>query len=199
MTSDERSTTVATGRFAAPCLVIGIGNEIRGDDAAGIAVARRVREAAHPQIEIAEADGDVGDLLGAWADRELVILVDATSSGGPAGGIVRYKGGRDPIPNVFVRQVSSHGLGLSESLEIGAALDLMPRRYIVYGVEGSSFDTGADLTKEVAAAVDEVSRRILDEVAGALAQVLPETETGYAEVDTSGEPTAVAVGAGEER
>jgi Ni,Fe-hydrogenase maturation factor len=47
-------------------LVIGIGNPDRGDDAAGLAVARNVRAAAPAGVAVIELDGDQLALLDAW-------------------------------------------------------------------------------------------------------------------------------------
>ena len=50
--------------------------------------------------------------------------------------------------------MSTHGFGLAEALELARALGQLPRRCIVYAIEGASFETGAPLSPEVAAAVD---------------------------------------------
>jgi hydrogenase maturation protease len=45
---------------------IGIGNPDRGDDAVGLAVARRVRDAAPGGVTVKELDGDQLTLLDEW-------------------------------------------------------------------------------------------------------------------------------------
>jgi hydrogenase maturation protease len=45
-------------------VVVGVGNDWRGDDAAGLVVARRLREAGIPTVEVG---GDPAALLDAWA------------------------------------------------------------------------------------------------------------------------------------
>jgi len=66
-------------RLGAP-LVVGIGNDLRGDDAVGLEVARHVREMAGDELDVLETGGDVGQLLEAWSERSLVILVDAVQA-----------------------------------------------------------------------------------------------------------------------
>jgi hydrogenase maturation protease len=55
----------------------GIGNADRGDDAAGLAVARLVRAAAPAGVTVLELDGDQLELLDARDGAAEVYLVDA--------------------------------------------------------------------------------------------------------------------------
>ena len=54
-----------------------MGNEWRGDDAAGLLVARRLKEDRLPQVRIAECLGTVTAMQEAWKDAAGVIVVDA--------------------------------------------------------------------------------------------------------------------------
>ena len=56
--------------------VIGVGAEARGDDAAGLLVARLLGAAAPPDVEILESAGDAGDLLTLLEDADRVLVVD---------------------------------------------------------------------------------------------------------------------------
>ena len=47
-------------------LVIGIGNDFRGDDAAGLMVARRLRGTPLHDVEIVESAGDAAALMELW-------------------------------------------------------------------------------------------------------------------------------------
>ena len=51
---------------------------------------------------------------------------------------------------------STHDLGLSDAIELGRALDLLPARLVVLGIEGRTFELGAPLSPEVARAADDV-------------------------------------------
>src|SRR5215469_10174685 len=63
--------------------VIGMGAEDRGDDAAGLLVARLLRVAAPPGVEVHESAGDAGSLLELIEGADRVILVDAARGGTP--------------------------------------------------------------------------------------------------------------------
>ena len=59
---------------------------------------------------------------------------------------------------------STHLLGVAEAVELARALDRLPGRTIVYGIEGAVFDTGAELTEAVATAAALVAASIRREL-----------------------------------
>jgi hydrogenase maturation protease len=145
-------------------LVIGIGNRFRGDDGAGLRVIDLVPDLIDSAAEVVESDGDLAELLHLWSSRRLVVIVDATSGGGAPGTIVRFDATRDSIPDVFIRHLSSHSLGLAESIEMGTVLGTLPESLVVFGIEGDDFTVGADMTEPVRSSVSEVASRIAAEV-----------------------------------
>jgi hydrogenase maturation protease len=60
-----------------PCLVIGYGNELRGDDASGPCVARRVADWRRPDVGGLAVHQLTPELAPALAGAELVVFVDA--------------------------------------------------------------------------------------------------------------------------
>ena len=122
--------------------VIGVGNPLRGDDAAGLLVARRVRELAGAEMEVVELEGEPARLLDAWEGAELALVVDAISSGGTAGETMRFDVTDEPLPRAATA-ASTHALGLGDVVELGRALGRLPARLIVFGIEGAGFEAGA--------------------------------------------------------
>ena len=55
-------------------------------------------------------------------------------------------------------------LGVAEASELARALGRLPARTIVYGIEGSRFDTGSPLSPEVEAATQSVAAAIRREL-----------------------------------
>jgi hydrogenase maturation protease len=143
-------------------MIIGIGTETGGDDAAGLAVARRLREWG---VEALDYSGEVLGLMDLWEGAASVILVDAMRSGKPPGAIVVLDAGHAPLAGEEF-PISTHGLGLFETLALAAELDRLPARVVIYGLEGRNFEPGGDMSPEVLAAVEEAARRIAREVAG---------------------------------
>ena len=144
-------------------LIIGLGNEYRGDDAVGLIVVRRLREAAPESVRVLEESGEGAALLESWQDADTVILIDAVHSGAKPGTIHRFDAHVQPIARKFFR-FSTHAFGVAEAVELARALGRLPPRLIVYGVEGKTFEAGAGLSPEVEAAAQEVAERVLGEV-----------------------------------
>ncbi|MBI4278465.1 MAG: hydrogenase maturation protease [Armatimonadetes bacterium] len=165
-------------------LIVGVGNALRGDDGAGLAAARRVREklaarqgapaggggapAGVPcldleRITVLELSGGGMSLVEAWEGASLVVVLDAVQTGALPGSIVRVDARAEPLGSLRSGR-SSHGVGVAEAVEVARVLGRLPARLIVYGIEGKSFALGADVTPAVARAVEEVALRVLDEV-----------------------------------
>ena len=147
-----------------PVLVIGVGNRLRGDDGASWGVVRRLREhGTQIRIEVNEQLCEPNDLIEAWQGRDAVVLVDTMRSGEPPGTIRRFDVTSEPLPARLRGSVSTHGFGLHEAIELGRALHRLPRRVIVFAVEGRHFEAGAMPSGEVEAAVAPLARAVLRE------------------------------------
>src|SRR5262249_46565971 len=84
-------------------LIIGIGNEYRGDDAVGLIVARRLKVRLADSAIVIEQSGDGAALMEAWRDAETVIIIDAMMSGAAPGTIHRFDAIAQPIPKISFR------------------------------------------------------------------------------------------------
>lgn len=142
-----------------PTLVIGVGNTFRGDDAAGILVARRLNALDLPEVEILEHSGEGAGLMEAMKDRDSVILVDAVQSGAAPGDIMRFEAHTESLPAHF-SGCSTHAFGVAEAIEMARLLSELPRRLIVFGIEGKTFKPGSDLSPEVARAIQETTDKV---------------------------------------
>lgn len=149
---------------SAPVLVIGVGNAYRGDDAAGLVAAGRIGAAASPGVEVIEHPGDPVSLMDVWAGRESVYLVDTVVAGGAPGAVLRFDALADPLPARFGRR-GTHGAGVAEAIGLARVLGLLPSHLTIYGITGTSFTPGADLSPAVRRAVSEVCAQLRDELA----------------------------------
>ena len=144
-------------------LVIGIGNPDRGDDAAGLAVARRVRAAtARRDVTVIELIGDQLALLDAWTGAKDVYVIDAVSSGGAPGTVYPFDAARQM--DTKFRHRGTHTFSLADVIELARALGRLPARLAGYGIEGVAFGLGAGLSPEAEAAVEAVTGRLLAEL-----------------------------------
>ncbi len=148
------------------CVLFGLGNPDRGDDAVGRVVVRRLRSFSPANIEIVEHDGEGTALLGRLAGAAVAFLVDASASGAPPGTIRRLDVSAGPLPEPDFG-LSTHGFGLAMAIELGRALGQLPQRCIIYTIEGCSFEAGAPLSSPVQAAVADVVQRLRVEIINA--------------------------------
>ena len=144
-------------------IVIGIGHPDRGDDAIGRLVAASLRTRAPAGVTVIDEDGEATRLVDRLGDTASAILVDAALSGAAVGTVHRFDAARDPLPEGRPG-MSTHGFGLATAIELARALGRLPPRCVVYAIEARSFDVGAALSAEVAAAADDVVERVLAEI-----------------------------------
>jgi hydrogenase maturation protease len=144
-------------------LVIGIGNLLRGDDSVGRIVAQRLRERNIPQLQVLEQEGETTGLMEAWAGPDTVFVVDAISSKSRPGTILRLNATHQSLQR-RIFQDSSHSFGLHEAIELARVLNRLPRRLIIYGIEGKSFDLGAEVSSEAKVAASRVVKCIVAEL-----------------------------------
>jgi hydrogenase maturation protease len=150
-------------RGPAKLKVVGIGNAWRSDDAVGLVVARRLREVLPASVEVLEREGEPTGLIETWADAEALWLVDAVSSEAPPGTVHRVDASHTELPEQFGGG-STHHFRLGEAVAMARALGRLPKLVVVFGIEGKSFETGKELTPEVAAAVPVVVAAVRSEV-----------------------------------
>jgi hydrogenase maturation protease len=136
-------------------LVIGVGNEYRGDDAVGLLVARRVQELGLENVKAIEESGEGAHLIEAWKGAETVIIVDAVSSASTPGNVHRFDATAQEIPSKFFRH-SSHAFSVAEAVELARTMRQLPSHLIVIGIEGQSYEAGVGLSPVVKQAVEEV-------------------------------------------
>jgi hydrogenase maturation protease len=140
-------------------IVIGIGNEYRRDDSAGLWVARQVKEMDLLDVRVLEASGEGTTLMEMWKGFGSVVLVDAVHSGSEPGTIHELDAHGRSIPTGFFHY-STHAFSVAEAIELARALDQLPPRLLIYGIEGEQFEAGAGLSPAVQAAVPEVARMV---------------------------------------
>ncbi len=144
-------------------VVIGLGNTLRGDDAVGPAMVAQLRPRLKGTVRVL-ALNDPLRLPDCWEGAALAIVCDAVCSGAQPGTLHRFEVHAAPLPASIRMAVSSHGIGLADVVELARRLGRLPRRLIIFGIEGRRFDPGASLSPEVAAAIPCVVEAILREL-----------------------------------
>lgn len=143
-------------------LIVGVGNEYRGDDAVGILAARELRRCLTTEARIIENSCAGPDLLEIWKGHKAVIIIDAVQSGAPAGTIHRFDARAHTMPPHFCH-CSSHALGLADAIELARVMDWLPANLILYGIEKNECADGSMLSAEVVQAIPSLISRVCAE------------------------------------
>ena len=142
----------------APLLVIGVGNLLMGDEGVGIHALRELE--AGPALPGADLlDGGTGglNLLEAIERAPIVIMLDATRDGQPAGTITWLRPARvADLPH----GLSAHDFGLKDLFAASALLGKFPEIHLVTISVETIRPMCLVLSHEVAQAVPEVVRQV---------------------------------------
>ena len=147
-------------------LVLGIGNDILGDDGVGIHVARAVARKISTKEARVEETGAAGlSLLELIKGHERLIIADAILTDNTEVGKIHRLTLKDLAKTN--NSITPHDAALATTLEIGNSLfpGEMPREVVVYGVQTSNVEQfSGKMSPAVKAAVPEVVRLILAEI-----------------------------------
>jgi hydrogenase maturation protease len=144
-------------------LVVGVGNAYRCDDAAALAVAARVRSRVALGVDVQTCEDEPSRLVDTLQEADEAVVIDAVAAGGEPGDVHRFDASDAALPVEFFRS-STHAFSLGEAIEVARALGRLPRRLVVFGIEGESFTAGTDLSPPVEAAVGPVVDAVLAEL-----------------------------------
>lgn len=149
-------------------LVLGLGNTLLTDEAVGVRVAEAV--GAHPEaaaLGLRALDGGTMGLtlMVEMEDAGAMVVIDAAWLGAPAGAVRLFEG---EAMDTFLRTRgrNPHDIGLDDVLDGLRLRGAMPERRALVGVQPAVLSVGENMTAEVAAAVPEAVRTVLDLVRG---------------------------------
>lgn len=150
-------------------LVIGCGNLLRGDDAAGPVLIRRMWDRGLPE-GVHCADGGTGGMDVAFQMRGVpkVILVDACTSGSEPGTLFEVPGTEvENLPPLA--GINLHAFRWDHAIAFARWLlkDDYPADVTAYLIEGRRFEVGEGLSPPVDAAVDRLVEVLLTKLAPA--------------------------------
>jgi len=149
--------------------VIGIGQSLRGDDAAGLdAIHQWQKEypetANRPEVHAEASELPGLALIDLLNDMDAAVIVDAVKSSAKPGTIHRLSA--EELSAFTPDAQSAHGWGVAETLQLGRKLDprleRLPIRLV--GIEAEQMAMGAGLSQNVAEAIPALCRTIEDEV-----------------------------------
>lgn len=140
-------------------LILGIGNLLMGDEGLGVHFVRRM-ETGSLSDGVVLLDGGTGGfhLMEHFENHPIVILVDATMDGAPAGTISLIE---PRFAADFPPALSSHDIGLRDLVEGLAILGRLPKIYL-YTVSVAEIQPQCiDLSTAVEAAMGPLQEQVL--------------------------------------
>ena len=142
-------------------LVIGIGNEFRGDDALGVEVVRRLVD-KHPGLADYHIEqDDPTRLIDLWKDKN-VVIIDAVRTGELDRGALYLVHSMDELLLADKKFYSTHALGLKQILELGKYLQRLPNSFFFIGVKGERWGVGDVMSDHVFRSCDRVVAAVLE-------------------------------------
>ena len=143
-------------------VVVGCGNLLRGDDAAGPVLVRMLAERElRPGVRLIDGGTAGMDVAFAMRGARRVIVVDASAIGVEAGTVHRVPGSE--LMNLAPPEGNLHRFRWDQALGFAQWLlkDEYPDDVTVWLVEGSSFDVGAPLTSAVESSLNPIADEIV--------------------------------------
>lgn len=146
-------------------VVLGVGNTLRADEGVGVRVVEALeRDYALPEgVAAIDAGTSSMEMLEDLSGLDFLLVVDAIAAGRPPGELVRLAG--DEVPVFFRRNLSPHGIGLSDVLAALEFLGAEPKETVIVGVQPVSLELSTELTPTVAARVPELVAQAVAELA----------------------------------
>jgi len=164
--NDDPMIASCVPRLKQPCrrnelrrnLIVGLGSA-HGDDQLGWRVAERLAlelAASEIDVRIARSPGELLD----WLDGvERLIVCDACENQGSPGTVHCWHWPATELR--LARASGSHDLGLASALALADELGILPGDVKLVAVEGKQHLPSAEMTPEVAAAVERVVELIV--------------------------------------
>ena len=148
-------------------IVLGLGQSLRGDDAAGLEAvrfwqARHPESAARVRVELSELPGL--DLLDLLSGIDAAILVDAIQSSQPAGTLIHLS--PEDLAGFTPDSNSAHGWGVAETLQLGRSLVpyMADCQVTLIGIVGKDFSLGGGLSPGVRASLNQAADMLESEI-----------------------------------
>lgn len=160
--------------------ILGIGSPF-GDDQVGWKIAEELMYGdvlpcfipQYVQIEIHDRPGV--RLLDIMNGAETVFIIDAVVSGNTIGQLYRLQ---DDEIQTLSQILSTHDIGIAETLRLGRSLNQLPNTIIFYGVEIDINNRVNGFSKSIDAAIQQIKNSIETEIVASFANFVARSQPG---------------------
>jgi hydrogenase maturation protease len=162
----ERGMPEAKGRTQRlPTAIVGLGHPFWGDDSAGSAVVNTLAQNPGLPQNIDLLEGGTNALFDAILSNkyEHIILIDAAEMGRQPGEWICLNADQVSCTSIDKDILyDGHRFDLGNLLALAHALDVMPRKMLIYAVQPLSLEWTGKLSEPVREAVSEIIESILE-------------------------------------
>ena len=153
---------IDAARIEPEIVIAGCGNLLRGDDAAGPILVRKIWElGCPPRVRLVDGGTAGMDVAFQMAGAQEVIIVDACTSGSTPGQIFELPG--EDVETPPLEGMNLHAFRWDNAIAFARWLlkDRYPKKVSVILIEAQQLEHGAELSPAVARSVDAVARRLV--------------------------------------
>ncbi|MGD1993408.1 MAG: HyaD/HybD family hydrogenase maturation endopeptidase [Anaerolineae bacterium] len=148
----------------AKTLILGVGNLLVSDEGVGLRILERLAATYELPEEVQTLDGGtLGlDLLYYLEGVKNLLIFDAVEMGKQPGALIRLEG--DEVPSFLSVKISPHQIGIPDMLFAAKLRDLYPQELVLWGVQPGVLEMGLKLSPPVAAQVEVVVEKAVEEL-----------------------------------
>jgi hydrogenase maturation protease len=147
------------------CVVVGIGNPLRGDDGIGVHAVKYLKGRLPHDVTLVEGEVYSLDLLPYLEGRDQAIFIDGLDAKDDPGAVFRFNP-RDVAQSLPAPSMSMHDFGLYDLITAAELLDQCPSRVTIIAVQVKSMEWGTELSSELLHSLPQVHRLVVEEIDG---------------------------------
>lgn len=146
------------------CVVVGVGNPYRSDDAVGWIIIDELKKKpmVADKVELVKSRGDIAELVDIFAHYKNVFLIDACQIDRPPGAWQRIDAHKESVAEKNPL-TSTHGFGVSQAIALAKNLQQLPKVLVLYIINGQSYAMNDTISPPMLASVKEVLRSLVGE------------------------------------
>ncbi len=142
--------------------IIAVGNDLYGDDGIGNAVLDALKQIPEmKEIELIDGATDALGLIDHFEGTEHIIIVDAAQMGEKPG-TVKVFSREDVKLKIKMDHLSVHGISLAETFDIAQAVDSLPEKITIIGIEPKNIGISETLSDVVTKSIPKVVSNIMN-------------------------------------
>jgi hydrogenase maturation protease len=143
--------------------IIGVGNQIMGDEGTGVETLHVLRQMSCPEgVELIDAGTAFFSIVSDLKDFKKLIIVDVVRGGKPPGTVYRFE--MEDVKGGDIL-VSLHDVGVVDSLMMESLVGKIPEEIVFFGIEPQRVELSTELSETVKKRLGYLAQRILEEVA----------------------------------